>query len=433
MLNGSKIAQIIKENKMTIKEASKEIGISYNNLSSIVNNKANSNKSSEMKILSYFQNKFNVMPDELYKRIESPINIRMKPIAPLSGNEKSIIREDLVKYEKLITLLNWEDQNLYTYDSYITEMIWDLYTQPYEDITLFDYTQRRQVFFDELAKYKISNPYDAINFLLSEKIQNLFARFMYIGYDSGHEVIKIAENLGIKILFVSLKSSKVLSASTTILDGKAFTQEPCIIINKNSCKSPENILFNIAKELYYVLFKKNEYTLISDYSLEIENQNSSGNIFAREILFNTESVADYINTNLESLIYYFPHGSNGYNYELTQFAEYGWIHLICEIKRHYRISYKNIISFLFDTNFQNLKEITTEENFNEYFINAINEYNNKFAEPAYPLLDGEPMVKPFDYTWDHLSICLNSLKSEKDKNDSFEKIYEEYKDFFICL
>lgn len=427
-LNGRIIAHLLKTNNITIKDAAEKMGIHYNNLSSIINGGQNYSSTTEQKVIAYFQNQLGISLDILYEKKDSEILIRAKASNKLAKNEIPIMREDLISIEKTILWLNWMDKKFYENDDYITQRLWDIYTLPYEDIDLYDWTFRRTKFFDLKKRSRIDTVKDALKFLNSKKIKNLLFNdgFFYIDKDTGTNVVKIAEKLGIKIIFISLDSSKLLSTSTPFFDKNGDSQEPVIFINKNACKSSEEILWNIAKELFYVLFKGSDYISISDFNNEIENEKCEGAIFAEDLLFNNDSFQAFLEKNKKALTRYFPSSSKKTLFEFSDYSENGWIYFICEIKRNFRVSYKLIISRLLEINFEGIKDKITETEFCDYFMNAINNYNQSFSEPAYQIINGEPCVRPFNYTIDNLKICLTCFENNKDMDDEVHEKYEEY-------
>lgn len=264
------------------------MGIHYNNLSNIINGGQNYSSTTEQKVIHYFETALKVSSDLLCRNTYSEQLIRIKLSKQPAKNEIPIIREDLITIEKTILFLNWMDKKFYENDDYITQRLWDIYTIPYKDIDLYDWSLRRTEFFNLKQQFNIESFRDALNFLYSKDVQDLLFNdgFLYIGKDTGTSVINIAEKLGIKIIFIPLSSSKLISASTPFFDKNGILQEPIIFINKNACISPEEILWNISKELFYILFKDSEYISISDYKFEIENKKCGGYQFAETILFN---------------------------------------------------------------------------------------------------------------------------------------------------
>lgn len=427
-LNGKTISHLLKTNNITIRDAAEKMGIHYNNLSNIINGGQNYSSTTEQKVIHYFETALKVSSDLLCRNTYSEQLIRIKLSKQPAKNEIPIIREDLITIEKTILFLNWMDKKFYENDDYITQRLWDIYTIPYKDIDLYDWSLRRTEFFNLKQQFNIESFRDALNFLYSKDVQDLLFDdgFLYIGKDTGTSVINIAEKLGIKIIFIPLSSSKLISASTPFFDKNGILQEPIIFINKNACISPEEILWNISKELFYILFKDSEYISISDYKFEIENKKCGGYQFAETILFNEETFKNFLKTNKRVLTRYFPSSSKGTYYDFSRYSENGWIYLICEIKRYFRVSYKLIISKLYELNFENVKEKISEADFCEYFINAVKNYNQSFSEPAYKIIDGEPCVKTFDYSIDNLKICITCLENNKNMDEEVQSKYKEF-------
>ena len=90
-LNGKKISHILKENNITVKDAAQKIGISYNNLSSILNGKSASSENTKQKIIDFFNNEYHISPDVLFSSDESDILIRLKLSKQPAKNEIAII------------------------------------------------------------------------------------------------------------------------------------------------------------------------------------------------------------------------------------------------------------------------------------------------------------------------------------------------------
>ena len=141
-LNGKVISHILQTKNITVKEAADKIGISYNNLSSILNNRSSSTPKTEEKIKDWFLNELNINSDELYKKTDSDFLFRLRLIKQPSKNEIAIVREDVVQLEKIIELLDFTDQNFSMFDDYIDESLFDIYTWPYKDYDLFCWSQK---------------------------------------------------------------------------------------------------------------------------------------------------------------------------------------------------------------------------------------------------------------------------------------------------
>ena len=428
-LNGKVISHILQTKNITVKEAADKIGISYNNLSSILNNRSSSTPKTEEKIKDWFLNELNINSDELYKKTDSDFLFRLRLIKQPSKNEIAIVREDVVQLEKIIELLDFTDQNFSMFDDYIDESLFDIYTWPYKDYDLFCWSQKVYQLYEFLGNKKIKTAKDAFTFLSSEEVDEmLFENHLLDEIGSDRLVVSFAEKLGIKIILINLHSSKIFSASTPFFNKKNDSKGPIIFINKSVCKSPEKILHCIAKELFYILFIKNEYTLISDYTIEIENENCEGNLFAKELLFNHSVFNSFLKDKDKELTQYFPRSDNKIYFTLDKHSEDAWVYLICELKKYFRVSYKEIISYFYKINYKNIKIICSKEDFCNFFITAINRYNLHFSEPAYKFINDEPQVQAL-FLSDHFRICLNCLINHKDDNDKFKQIYNDYESY----
>lgn len=428
VLNGKKISHILQENNITIKDAAQKIGISYNNLSSILNGNCASSENTKHKIIDFFNIEYHISPDVLFSSEESDILIRLRLSKQPAKNEIAIIREDLEFIENLISLLKFTDENLYMYDDYITEQIWDLYTEPLNGYDLYDWTLRRPDFLDMISNQNLNTYTKRLKFFESYEVSHLLFRDYNIhDTDSCYAVLDAVQELGIKVISIPLHSLKIQSASIPFKDKNDRNQEAVIIINKNSCKSPESLIWNITKEFYNILFKASEYVSISSFKIELENENCEDSKFANDILFNSDTVSKFIKKNMKNLLYYFPSSDKGKYISLDKYCENGWVNLFSEIKKQFRVSHKYIIHHLFKMNFINIKTLANENDFTSFLFKAFNNYNKSFAEPAFRFIDNEPQITSLLHFRDHLEVCVNCLKNHSEENPKIKEAFNNYK------
>ena len=72
--------------------------------------------------------------------------------------------------------------------------------------------------------------------------------------------------------------------------------------------------------------------MISDYTIEIENENCEGNLFAKELLFNHSVFNSFLKDKDKELTQYFPRSDNKIYFTLDKHSEDAWVYLICELK-----------------------------------------------------------------------------------------------------
>ena len=426
-LNGKVIAHILQENKITFKEAAHKIGISYNNLSSIVNGYNASSDKTKQKIIDFFKTSFNIPTDILFSKDDSDILIRLKLSKQPSKNEIALIREDFVTIEKTVELLNFTDKTFSCYADYINETVFDIYTEPLRGKDLYDWTSRCSDILEIIKNQNLTSYTKRLVFFHSEEIKELLFRGYDIDeIDASRAIIEAIEQLGIKIIFLPLRSYKILSASIPFFDKMNQRQEAIIILNKNSCISPETVIWNATKEFYNILFMKSDYIAISELQIELEDSNCEGLKFSRDILFNFNNVSNYIKMHERKLTYYFPSNSKGKHITLDKICENGWVILFCDIKKRFRVSYKLIINYLYKMNFCNIKSLASEEEFTKYLFASFNNYNNSFVEPAFSFIENEPQVEIFYGLRDHLEVCLNCFKIHSEDSSQIKEEYNKY-------
>ncbi len=102
---GKNLSMLISLIGIRHKEASEQIGISYNTLSNIVNNNFNPSEETINKIESFVTKKG--FDKSMLYIVRKPIrNFRIRIKKTLSGNEKATLRNTLIEIEKLINYID---------------------------------------------------------------------------------------------------------------------------------------------------------------------------------------------------------------------------------------------------------------------------------------------------------------------------------------
>ena len=281
---------------MRNKVAADEIGISYNTLSNIINQKFPPSKESVEKIESFMARK-GMDISLLYKDGQSILNARVRIEAPLSGNEKAAFRNTLVKLERLlVTLDDLKDKmELFGY--------FDIYTQPDANGELIDITMRRSVFLESIKRPNLA-PKKLADYFLKADDKDLWGN-LYYGMFPGAFAFRInylVECLGIRLHFMPFGTEKVKTCSTSLFKNNEYVPnsvwaEPSIIINTDACDCAEKCLFATAEEFFHMIAHQDDYKMLNtnEFILENAKQRKDAECFATELFLSKENLERYIN------------------------------------------------------------------------------------------------------------------------------------------
>lgn len=351
---GKNLSMLISLIGIRHKEASEQIGISYNTLSNIVNNNFNPSEETINKIESFVTKKG--FDKSMLYIVRKPIrNFRIRIKKTLSGNEKATLRNTLIEIEKLINHIDkLENEGTLPIDDFF-----DLYTGTYKKIDSFDYSERRRKFI-EVINEKKRTPIEWAEYFRNPTDIGLWNNF--------HKTIpNLLECLGIRIHFTSFGTDKVESCSTSIFNSdpknNTIWTEPSIFINTDFCSTAEKRMFSLAKEFYYMISYKEEYDFltINDFKLVDSQKETDAELFAMEYLLpkdNIEAEWNYLKNRNKADI-------------------------VNNIKCIFKVSYKKILKRLSD-----LGENITEEE----YLEALHEDCDKI-----PYLGDEPYPLPIEY------------------------------------
>ena len=281
---GKNLTSIFSYLNLSNKMGADEIGISYNTLSNIKNGNFPISAATMEKIEA-FLTKHNLDVNLLYKENVPVRNFRLRIQKPLSGNEKSALRNTVAKLEKLFvtidTLENEKNFRLFGY--------FDIYTWPYAHISLFDISQRLPEFIKIIRK-KTKSPHQWALYFLHPTDEKFWGN-LYSNYWKNFPIKYLVECLGIRIHYMSFGTEKLESCSTSIMDNEARTPnvlwaKPSIIINTDVCNTDEKCRRALAKEFYHMISDYEEYDILSctDFKLESPEKDKDAETFAKELL-----------------------------------------------------------------------------------------------------------------------------------------------------
>lgn len=274
--------------------AAEEIGISYNTLSNIKNGNFPI-AAATMEKIEKFLIKHNLDVNLLYKETIPVCNFRLRIKKPLSGNEKSALRNAVAKLEKMLatidTLENKKNFRLFGY--------FDIYTWSYANISLFDTSQRLSEFIKIIRRKKKTPHQWALYFL--DPTDEKFWGNLYSNYWKSFPIKYLVECLGIRIHYMSFGTEKIESCSISLMENEdripnVLWAEPAIIINTDVCDTAEKFFFALTKEFYHMISDYEEYDILSciDFKLESPGKDKDAETFAKELLLPESELKEYI-------------------------------------------------------------------------------------------------------------------------------------------
>ena len=297
---GKNLTSIFSYLGISNKMAAEEIGISYNTLSNIKNGNFPISAATMEKI-EKFLIKHNLDVNLLYKENIPVCNSRLRIKKPLSGNEKSALRNTVSKLEKLFVISDTlENKNKLTTSKYF-----DRYTLHYSNSERFD-TSLRLSKFKTLILEKRRTPHQWALYFLKPTDKEFWGNLYFIIFSifnigRSFPINYLVECLGIRIGYMSFGTEKIESCSTSIMNDEARTPNvlwaaPSIIINTDVCDTAEKFLFALTKEFYHMISDYAEYDILSctDFKLESPEKDKDAETFAKELLIPESELKEYI-------------------------------------------------------------------------------------------------------------------------------------------
>ncbi len=364
------LRRIIKSLNEPIKVIAEQIGISHNTLSNIINGKVEPNTETLNKIINYLKSK-GYNESDLYK--EEPVinNFRIRANKELSGYEKSIVQQDILDFADLLQESNKKIDIANEYFNYCD--------QPIDDHSMENQWDRREIIL--AAVEKTDDLYQTLyNFYFSGR-----SPVVYSILSARIEITHLLDMLGIRVFFKSFRTEKITSCSTAL---KTRDDNPIILINTTVCKTFESILYEMCKQLYFILKAGKDYNHNSNESIQLENTStlSKAEKIADKIMLNIDALNQFIDDRLQA--------NRGFD-EYFFFKRYYFDYVINWIKRDFRVSYTLAIKQLLKSNFEYnkyLKDFDTAEVFyKECLLRSEKEYDNKT-----PYIDNEPFPLSLD-------------------------------------
>lgn len=385
MSYGDNLSQILKTQNILKNEASTKIGISVNTLSNILNGKVIPSESTKNKILDFIRLLGYSEKDLELDNINLP-NLRIRSNSELSGIEKSMLREDLIKN---ILVIKKAVNDVEFWEDFFN--MWD-----YPDENGFDNT------FSERRNY-LNTKVEQKNEDYVQIVCNAYNVFnggrLFIGCSSPVVITSFLEQLGIRVFKVNLRTEKISGFCTSILNIPLETdvKEPVIVINEKVCNTVEKYLNEMAKQMYFMIAHAGEFDFTSTNEIKIETPEKIKEAldFAENIMIPVNSVNAFLAQNQRYMQSYSP--------KLTKqdreffFRTYEFEYVVNRIKRIFYVGYKTAIKQLLASKWEYAFMFDSYEEAEEFYFECLKRHDKVFAEKI-TYRNGEPEPLPWDYT-----------------------------------
>lgn len=379
------LSQILKSQNILKNEASTKIGISVNTLSNILNGKVIPSESTKNKILDFIRLLGYSEKDLELDNINLP-NLRIRSNSELSGIEKSMLREDLIK---IILVIKKAVNDVEFWEDFFN--MWDYPEENGYDNT---FSERRNYLNTKLEQKNedyvqiVCNAYNVFN-----------EGRIFIGCSSPVVITSFLEQLGIRVFKVNLRTEKISGFCTSILNIPLETdvKEPVIVINEKVCNTVEKYLNEMAKQMYFMIAHAGEFDFTSTNEIKIETPEKIKEAldFVKNIMIPVNSVNTFLAQNQRYMQTYSP--------KLTKqdreffFRTYEFEDVVNRIKSIFYVGYETAIKQLLASKWEYAFMFDSYEEAEEFYFECLKRHDKKFAEKI-TYRNGEPEPLPWDYT-----------------------------------
>lgn len=215
----------------------------------------------------------------------------------------------------------------------------------------------------------------------------------YFGCNSPVVMTQILGQLGIRVYTVNLKNNKIAGFCSRLFnsDFDAEVQEPVIVINKTLCNTPERYLKEMAKQLYYMIAKSDEFDFTDDIvKYEMASTQNEAEQFYEDLAIST----NYLTYIIQE---YAKNGPKDLTRDRKDFflKNYEIEPIIQQIKSSFFIDYRTAIKKLLESDWEYKFMFDSFEEVEQFYLNCIKKYDEQGIK-KFKYLNGEP--EPLDWS-----------------------------------
>lgn len=249
------------------------------------------------------------------------------------------------------------------------------------------YTERRAY-----LEKKLKNREESFSKIII-RAYKYFSNRSFFGCYSPVVMTQILGQLGIRVYTVNLKNTKIAGFCSKLFnsDFDAEVQEPVMVINKTLCNTPERYLKEMAKQLYYMIAKPDEFDFADDVvKYEIASTQNEAEQFYEELAISP----DYLNYIIKEHSKY---GPKDLTRELKDFflKNYEIEPIIQQIKSSFYIDYRTAIKKLLESDWEYKFMFDSFEEVEQFYLDCVKKYDKQGMKKIKYLKD-EP--EPLDWS-----------------------------------
>ncbi|MDY4526094.1 hypothetical protein [uncultured Treponema sp.] len=257
-----------------------------------------------------------------------------------------------------------------------------------------DDSGREKTFYErrEYLKRKLKNRKESYSKIII-KAYKYFSDRPYFGCYSPVVMTQILGQLGIRVYTVNLKNNKIAGFCSKFFnsDFDVEVQEPVIVINKTLCNTPERYLKEMAKQLYYMIAKNDEFDFADNIiKYEMTSTQNEAEQFYEDLAISP----DYLNRILKEESYYGPKDLTR-DYKDFFLKNYEIEPIIQRIKSSFFIDYKTAIKKLMESNWEYNFMFDNFEEVEQFYLDCVKKYEEHGMKKI-KYLNGEP--EPLDWS-----------------------------------
>ena len=322
---------------------------------------------------------------ELSKLIKKSDNKQFTPCFRIRCMFEMTLAEKKAFHNEVIKIINNIKESVKDTEYWLDFFdFWDTYDDSGCEKTFFE---RR-----EYLKKKLKNRKESYSKIII-RAYKYFTERPYFGCYSPVVMTQILGQLGIRVYTVKLKNNKIAGFCSKLFnpDYDAEVQEPVIVINKTLCNTPERYLKEMAKQLYYMIAKPDEFDFAEDI---IKHEMASTQNEAEQFYEELAISPDYLNYIIQNHAKYGPKGLTRdwkdfflNNYEIEP--------IIQEIKSSFFIDYRTAIKLLMDSDWEYKFMFDSIEEVEQFYLDCVKKYDEQGMKKI-KYLNGEP--EPLDWS-----------------------------------
>lgn len=221
----------------------------------------------------------------------------------------------------------------------------------------------------------------------------------YIGCYCPVVITELIGQLGIRVYKANFGTDKISGFCTNFLEQRngAEIDEPVIVINEVYCNTPERYLKEVAKQLYYMIAKPDEFDFHEKDGIrcEMRSTQNEANFFAQDLFISVEYINAWLKRFGEQGEIFYPNLTRDKKEFFLQ--NYNIEHIVNRIKGDFFVDYRTVIRLLLKSDWQYKIMFDSYEEADAFYLECLKRHDEKYDEPIKWTKD-EPEALPWEYT-----------------------------------